>query len=179
MVEENVGYKVELVIKIGEREYILDMQEFDTTTGKEIKGIRNEEEYKMIQPSGNYIVLNDLDFSKVSLNEFGFGGYAQNISFKGNLDYNGKMVTITTMNETTLFWKIDKSGKIENLVLDIEFPNTIISKWGEGNVFSDNYGTIENIQINLTQSSLWQNGYSTLIGWENYGNISNFIVTFY
>ena len=47
-VDENANYKVELVVKIGEREYVLDMQEFKTSEGKEIKGIRNEEEYLMI-----------------------------------------------------------------------------------------------------------------------------------
>ena len=62
-IKEDQEYKMELIVKIRDREYILSTFEFNTKEG-EILGISSVEEYKTIQPEGNYIVLNDLDFRK-------------------------------------------------------------------------------------------------------------------
>ena len=53
--QENKDYKIELLVKIRDRNYTIATAEFNTKEG-EIKGISTEEEYKEIQPEGNYIV---------------------------------------------------------------------------------------------------------------------------
>ena len=62
MEKENKNYKIELLVKIRDRNYTITTAEFNTKEG-EIKGITTEEEYKEIQPEGNHIVLNNLNFT--------------------------------------------------------------------------------------------------------------------
>jgi hypothetical protein len=57
--EEHKSYSVELRIKIRDRYYTLSY--VDLTTDEEILGISTIDEWKKIQPNGNYIILNDLD----------------------------------------------------------------------------------------------------------------------
>ncbi len=56
--------KVELTIKIKEREYVLSSLEYNTQETEEIKGIYTKEDFLEIQPRGNYIVLGDIDLSR-------------------------------------------------------------------------------------------------------------------
>ena len=63
LVEDNTKYKIELLIKIRERFYTINTVEFETDSGKEIKGIFSKEDYFEIQPRGNYIVFSDLDLT--------------------------------------------------------------------------------------------------------------------
>ena len=63
--QENKNYKIELQVKIRDRNYTIATSEFNTKEG-EIKGIITEAEYKEIQPEGNYIVLNNLNFTNKS-----------------------------------------------------------------------------------------------------------------
>ncbi|MFR8753612.1 MAG: hypothetical protein ACLVGD_00020, partial [Monoglobales bacterium] len=54
-------YKVELTIKMKEREYVISSLEYDTKETEEIKGIYNKENFLEIQPKGHYMVLGDID----------------------------------------------------------------------------------------------------------------------
>ena len=88
---EIVNYTAELVIKQYGREYILNSVEFayNPETCTEIKSISTVEEFKSIQPYGNYILLNNIDLSNASsTSEFTFGN--PNIAFYGSIDFNGK-----------------------------------------------------------------------------------------
>ena len=129
-------YKVELVIKIKDREYILSKLEYNTQDTEEIKGIQSLEDYKMLQPYGKYYVLTDLNVNDSSLN---FGG--TNMRFMGELDFRGHSMNVTVNAETTLrlFYAIGNTGKIRNFVYNISLANEDLSLYQKGNLFLYNY----------------------------------------
>ena len=57
--ENNTNYKLELLIKVHNREYILATQEINSND-KELKGISTIDEFYNIQPDGNYIITSAL-----------------------------------------------------------------------------------------------------------------------
>ena len=174
--QSNKQYTAELCIKVKEREYMLSELEYNTKNGEEIQGIYDEQDYLQIQPKGKYIIINDLDFSKESSEEYSFGN--NSLIFEGNIDYNGKIITILYSSNVYLFSSISRSGKISNLVLNVKMPDEVISHWGKGAIFKINYGEINNLQVNLIHSNPYENIYNTLIGWENYGIISGFVINY-
>ena len=141
-IKENQEYKMELIVKIRDREYILSTFEFNTKEG-EILGITSVEEYKTIQPEGNYIVLNDLDFRNETSNWQ--VKFAPNVYFQGYLNFNGHIVYKRYLDggNDALFGKIGENGRIENLVLEEYFSNDLACS-GNG-LFNYNYGTISNL----------------------------------
>ena len=174
--QSNKQYTAELCIKVKEREYMLSELEYNTKNGEEIQGIYDEQDYLQIQPKGKYIIINDLDFSKESSEEYSFGN--NSLIFEGNIDYNGKIITILYSSNVYLFSSISRSGKISNLVLNVKMPDEVISHWGKGAIFKINYGEINNLQVNLIHSNPYENIYNTLIGWVNYGIISGFVINY-
>ena len=169
-------YKVELVIKIKDREYVLSELEYDTQETEEIKGIYNKEDYLEIQQRGDYIVLGDVDLTGGSGNQYVFG--SSNMRFEGTLNFNGKTVKKDYVNTTAgLFSYIGENGVIENLVLDLSFNNTVEKSYMRG-IFEYNYGTIKNIQANVMECNQLSNGDMIVIGRYNNGIVNNFIVDF-
>ena len=175
--QENKNYKIELLVKIRDRNYTIATAEFNTKEG-EIKGITTEEEYKEIQPEGNYIVLNNLDFTnKNSATDYQF---SSNMKFEGNINYNGYIITIDTVTKNNtyslnpLFYKIGENAKISNLYIELymntKFPISVKP------VFYINEGTIENCFINLKESNGKKNVDFALVGSYNKGTINNLIV---
>ena len=158
-------YKVELVIKIKDREYILDLLEFNTNNSEEIKGIYNLEDYQKIQPEGKYIVLNDL-------NLINFARTYQ-VDFNGSIDFNGHI--ITPRYGYGMFHDIGAKGIIENIVLDIRLSESAAIQYEQGYLFRYNYGTIRNIQLNLLESYNVANRELHLLGGGNLGTIENFV----
>ena len=174
-VDENANYKVELVVKIGEREYVLDTQEFKTSEGKEIKGIRNEEEYLMIQPNGNYMILSDIELSREKGTHLSFGG--EQLPFNGTLDFNGNKLILITNDVGVHFNTIGKDAVIENLVLEMHYNNTSERSWTMGLCYY-NYGIIKNIIVDVVESNSLPNHNIAPIGIRNYGTLENFVVHF-
>lgn len=174
-IKENEEYKMELIVKIRDREYILSTFEFNTKEG-EILGISSVEEYKDIQPEGNYIILNDLDFrNEVSNWQVKF---APNVYFQGHINFNGHTIYKRYFNggNDALFGKIGENGRIENLVLKEYFSNDLACL-GTG-LFDNNYGTISNLYISIEECKKNDNTNLKLLGSNNYGNISNFILKY-
>ena len=173
-IKEGHNYKLELAVKIRLRDYVISAFEFDTKNG-EILGISNVTEYKDIQPEGNYIVLNDLDFRNEAPNYLKTGGYIQ---FQGNINFNGHTVYKKTgnQNDYVLIDKIGEKGKIENIVLKIYCTNTTPAVIR--GLFNTNYGTISNIYVSVEESIGIYNNDMTLLGSDNFGTISNFIINF-
>ena len=175
--QENKNYKLELQVKIRDRNYTIATSEFNTKEG-EIKGIITEAEYKEIQPEGNYIVLNNLNFTnKSSAQEY---LYSANIEFEGNINYNGYTITMDMLNKNNatansgLFYKIGENAKISNLYIELYMNNKFSA---DGRIlFHTNKGTIENCFINLKESSNVKNMQFYLVGMYNNGTINNFIV---
>ena len=170
-------YKVELAIKIRDREYVLSELEYNTQDTEEIKGIYTVEEFREIQPKGHYIVLNDIDLSNGTgglTNRFGYY-YGRKIMFEGNINFNGNKLITDYKNSESIFSGISEEGIIENLVLEIRLNNELEINTFYGLTYS-NYGTIRNIVVNLTECSKVQNNNIFLIGSYNYGTLENFII---
>ena len=175
-IKEGHDYKLELAVKIRLRDYVISIFEFNTKNG-EILGISTVEEYKEIQPEGNYIVLNDLDFRNPST-PLGFKTSA-GIKFQGSINFNGKNILKKVANgggDNTLFGLIGEKGILENIVLKLYFINTLPSNmYG---LFSANYGTISNIYVSVEKSIKKDNVFITLLGSSNYGTITNFVINY-
>ena len=173
--EENNNYEIQLVVNINEREYILDNYEFNTNNAREIRGISTVEEYLKIQPEGEYIILNDLELNGKD-SQYRFG--ANMFGFNGIIDFNGHTITVHTLNHNNvqpLFYRIDEKGIVKNLVLNyyIDDINNLIGVRG---IFESNYGTVENIQINLKECSNLERQNVGILGNFNYGTINNFVI---
>ena len=168
-------YKVELAIEIRNREYVLSEVTFNTDKAKEIKGIYTVEDFKEIQPNGNYIVLNTLDLTKETTY---FGG--TNLSFNGTINFNGMAVELKiNSSQNKLFYKIGETGVIENLVLNIHLLNGALSYYGQGAIFVQNNGTIKDLQVNIVEAYNQAYTYmSGLIGWTNRGSIEGFVINY-
>ena len=176
-VQSGRQYKVELVIKIRDREYVLSELEYNTQDTEEIKGIYTKEEFKEIQPKGHYIVLKDIDLAEGKgglVNRFGW--YSQRtLMFGGSINFNGNKLITDYENSESIFNGISEEGVIENLVLEVRLNNEleINTFYGLTNI---NYGTIRNIVVNLTDCTEVQNQNIYLIGNANYGTLENFII---
>ena len=170
-IEPDANYKIELLVKISDRYYELDSQEFSTEGSKEIKGILNKNDYLKIQPYGEYKVLTDLDLTNsTSAGQYSFG--KSGLAFDGKIDFGGH--TITRDKNSYVFYGMQKNALIENLVFDIKLDNEIETSYI--GLVRGNYGKIRNIQINLIESTEKLNFDVYLISYDNYGTIENFVV---
>ena len=174
--KEGHNYKLELAVRIRLRDYVISTFEFNTKNG-EIIGISNIEEYKEIQPEGNYIVLNDLDFRNSTIHLEFKTNYL--MKFQGNINFNGCSIYKKVMNGNNdyyLFGTIGEKGKIENIVLRLYFINTLPSNM-QG-LFEANYGTISNLCVTVEESIKENNSNVRLLGATNYGRIENFVINY-
>ena len=110
-------YKLELLVKIRERYYIIDDLEIEVEEDTEIKAIRNLEEYKEIQPYGQYVVVNDLDMTG--------SNFIQILSFAGEIDFNGHtVIRDVSYGTVAIYYILRPTAVIENMVLEIKLNNT-------------------------------------------------------
>ena len=170
-IKEGHNYKLELAVKIRLRDYVISTFEFNTKNG-EILGISNREEYLEIQPEGNYIILNNLDFRDLT------HWTSSRKSFQGSINFNGKTLykQYNAGNNSPCFESIGENGRIENLVLKVYITNEMACTGN--NLFELNYGTISNIFISLEESIEKNNGYIRMLGAHNYGIIENFVINY-
>ena len=122
--KENKKYELQLVVNIRERFYTLYSTEFSTEG--EIKGISNNSEYLEIQPFGNYIILEDIDLTNVSGSSYRFGN--SQFGLKGKIDFQGHKLILAYKDQEGLFYKIERTGIIENVVLEFYLNNKILHK---------------------------------------------------
>ena len=173
--ESGKDYKVELAIKVNDREYTISNLEYNTNDTEEIKGIYNKEDFLEIQPKGHYIVLGDIDLSGGNGYQYTFG--TDRLPFEGTIDFNGHSLTRDSKNKTNAIIEyIAESGVIENLVLNIKLNNTIESNIIGFNAY--NYGMLKNIKLNVIEANNLPNVNLFLLNRTNYGNIENFAVNF-
>jgi len=163
--ENNTNYKLELLIKVHDREYILATQEINSNE-KELKGISTIDEFYNIQPEGNYIITNNL----VAANRT----TSSNIYFNGHINFDGYKVTVDFSTSTRLINYIGNSGLIENLVLDVHYPESAIS-WNFALCYI-NYGTIKNLVVKIAETYKVENANIAPIGQNNYGILENFVI---
>ena len=173
--EAGKKYVIQLSIKIKEREYLISKIEYSTKETEEIKGIYSVEDFLEIQPNGNYIVLNDLDFTGTN---YHFGDeWAERIKFTGKLNFNGHRVItdVANDNKSILIANVGTRGIIENLIIDIKHNNNKELDT-DGCIIKNNYGTIRNIKVNLIESNKNPNFRIALIASQNKGTIENFVI---
>ena len=197
---EIVKYTVQLLIKQYGREYILSSVEFtyDPVNCSEIKSISTVEDFKQIQPYGNYILLNDIDLTGPdTASEFTFGN--PNISFYGSIDFNGKTIKKDTYSlsrdkEITsyMFYKLDEKANLKNIVIDYYINNSknrytinvdgidtfIAAEDGTYSLFLYNNAKIDNVIVNLKECTQKQRINVGLLGYRNKGTIENFIINY-
>ena len=167
-------YKVELTIKMKEREYVISSLEYDTKETEEIKGIYNKENFLEIQPKGHYMVLGDIDLRGGINNQYRFG--SDNMPFEGKIDFNGHRVIKDLKNTNQLIiCKTSKNAVIENIVVEL-YINNEIEKGIVGAIVYNNYGVLNNIQIQVKQCSRKENTEIGLIAINNFGTINNFYI---
>ena len=171
--ETNKQYKVELVVKLRDREYVLSELEYNTNDTEEIKGIYNKEDFLEIQPRGHYIVLVDIDLRGGSGNQYRFG--SNNMPFYGKIDFNGHKLIRDAKSTSSIIHKLGESGILENVVLDIYINNSIEIKDFTGLIYN-NYGNVRNIKINLKECTNHPNKTICFVAFNNYNLIENFIV---
>ena len=172
--ESGKDYKVELAIKVNDREYTISNLGYNTKDTEEIKGIYNKEDFLEIQPRGHYIVLGDIDLSGASGSECIFGN--DNLPFEGIIDFNGYKLIRDFENTTyRLIDNISETGIIENIVFDLYFNNKIEKNDMYG-LCINNYGTIKNIQVNIEECTPLPNIGMSCITQNNYGIIENFVI---
>ena len=168
-------YKVELVVKIRDREYVLSKIDYSTKDTEEIKGIYTKEDFLEIQQRGNYIVLNDIDLSGAKGAQYKFG--STQMPFEGKIDFNGHSLTRDAQTNEAIIDVIGKEGSIENLVLNIKLNNEVEISTFKG-LAKENKGVIENVQINLIESTKVPNMDIALLCWNNYGTINKFVINY-
>ena len=166
-------YKVELVIKIKDREYILSGLEYNTQDTEEIKGIYNKEDFLEIQQRGHYIVLGDIDLRGGSNYQYRFGN--DNLKFEGTIDFNGQSLIRDITSTSAIIWNVGQNGIIKNLKLQVYLNNKTDSLNVFG-LFQSNYGKIENIMVEILESTKVQNRGVYILGYCNYGVITNFVI---
>ncbi len=171
--ETNKQYKVELVVKLRDREYVLSELEYNTNDTEEIKGIYNKEDFLEIQPRGHYIVLGDIDLRGGINAKYRFGN--DNIQFEGTIDFNGHKLIRDAKSRLPIIYKLGENGILENVVLDIYLNNDIEMSSFIGFVYS-NYGNIRNIQVNLKECNNTPNIGINFIAWNNYNKIEKFVI---
>ena len=171
--ETNKQYKVELVVKLRDREYVLSELEYNTNDTEEIKGIYNKEDFLEIQPNGHYIVLGDIDLRGGINTQYRFGN--DNLRFEGTIDFNGYKIIRDALNRESIICTLGEKGILENLVLDIYLNNNVEIANFMGLVYQ-NYGKIQNIQVNLKECNNKPNSGLNLIAWINYGYLEKFVI---
>ena len=173
--ETNKQYKVELVVKLRDREYVLSELEYNTQDTEEIKGIYNKDDFLEIQPRGHYIVLGDIDLSDGTGGQYQFGN--GNFMFEGTINFNGNKLLINN-GLLDVFHTIGENGNIQNLVLERIYNYTNFHSYG---LSFNNYGTISNVQVNIysDENYIGYRGYSKyILAYNNYGTIDKFIINF-
>lgn len=173
-IKENTNYKVELLIKIRDRFYVLDTKSFETSNGREIKGIFNKQDFLEIQPYGDYIVLNDIDLSG---ERYAYGQWDFRLAFCGTLNFNGNALIRDASNNAPVLVCIGKTGVIENIVVNVKINNTLEFS-GYHAFFGNNYGIIRNLQLNVVECSKKANANINLLGDSNKGIIEKFAINF-
>lgn len=180
IVDENTKYKIVLLIKIRDRFYTINTVEFETESGKEIKGIFNEDDFFEIQPNGNYIVYSDLNLYDKRYGMFGNIVWGDNIGnyivFNGTIDFNGHSV-VGKKDTHGLFGVVGPNGTVKNLVLNVRLTNET-GRGRYGMIAMRNQGTLTNIQINLKECTKVANSDIELLIYTNEGTLSNFSVNF-
>ena len=161
---KNKKYTVTLSVKIRNRYY--DIDSIDITTNTEIRSIKSVDEFFDIHPNGKYVVVNDLDFTSINKNIY---------DFYGEMDFQGHKVTLNWNGRGNLFEYTRGGSVLKNVVLDVYLDNPSAKAWNSPFV-RYNYGTIDNVLVNVLASTDVPNYADGVITYANYSAIKNFVI---
>lgn len=166
VLERNSEYRFELLVKIRDRFYVINSTTF--TTEKEIRSIRTIDEFFAMDRNKKYIVLNDLDFTRI--NKY------YSVTFNGEIDFQGHTVKLNMLNRPSyLFHTLSSIALIQNLDLEISLDSTVErSYWYGFNYYS--YGTIRNLKVTIVEAIAVPNIIYDTISYVNYGTVENFVI---
>ena len=170
---EGKNYRISLIVIVRERAYTVATTEFTTQNG-EILGIKNKDDFLLIQPNGNYIVLGDIDLSDATGSTCRFG--CSYFGVRGKIDFQGhKLIRTSKQNQEGVFYYIERTGSIENIVYDLYMNHAVEYGYFRGLV-TNNRGRISNLILNLKQCNELGNVATGLVGVNNYGTLENFVI---
>lgn len=165
VLDENSNYTLDLIVKIREREYTISTTSF--TTEAEIRSIKTTTDFFNMHSNGKYIVLNDLDFTRIN-SYYG--------TFSGELDFQGHTIYLNRQNRPNyLINTLNTTAIVKNLNVEIDLDNTVEISGFYGFVYY-NGGNIENIMINLNHANELPNTNISLMVGENRGIIDGFVI---
>ncbi len=166
LLDKKATYRLDLVVKITGREYVIDSVTF--TTEKEIRSIRTVADFFKMHNNGKYIVANDLDFRN--------NGNTYSAAFYGDLDFQGNKVIIAAQNgPSQLISNIASTGVVKNLDVHLYLNNTVERSYYYGLNYY-NYGTIENLMLTIEESTVVPNIIMGTVSYVNVGTITNFVI---
>ncbi len=141
--EEKQEYVIELGVMIRDRYYQLDF--FEMSTIDEVGGIVDANEFRWIQPYGNYVVLNDIEFGK---NTYCLGNELN--KFNGLVDFQGYTMSVQTYEYSYMrkFCHIGNYGVLRNLVLDVHLNHDRDTMSLDGFIDYNN-GLVQDIMVNV------------------------------
>lgn len=160
---KNKKYELRLSIKIRDRFY--DLDSIIMRTNSEIRTIKNTTDFFNMHPNGKFVVVEDLDLSTSSTTI---------PNFYGEIDFQGHTIKLDYSSRGYLFQYLRGGAVLKNLVIDMTL-NKSTRTWNSPFVLY-NYGTIDNIIVNITQSYSVSNTHWGVINYANYGTIKNFII---
>lgn len=164
--DKNVSYSVVLAVKMRDRYYDIDSIEFTTET--EIRAITTTAEFFAMHPDGKYLVLNDLDFSRI--------GTVYTSWYYGQIDFQGhKLIRNVQSAGNRLFEQFRSSAVLKNVNMEMHLDNPTGREWYYG-LITYNFGTIDNIYLTVEDATLAPNYVFTLMTYANYGTIKNFVI---
>ncbi len=143
-----------------------DLYKVDFETDQEIRVIRNITDFFNMHSKGYYIALADLDFMN--------NGSVYSAIFNGVLDMQGHKIIYNSAKRSYLFHTIGGGGVIKNADVRYYLNNTSAKGYHYGLTYI-NYGTIQNMMFTVEESKKVSNYYFSLLGWQNFGTLENFI----
>ena len=164
---KNKEIKFSLVIKVRDRDY--EISSLELNTNEQIRSLTTPIEFRDMHSYGKYIVLNDLDFTQS-------GNYYYSSNFYGEVDFQGhKLIYSSHASKTSyLIHTIASSAHIYNMNIEFHANNQSGRSWYYG-LFYQNFGTVDNFMVTVVESNQLPNYVYTVIGYVNYGRISNFV----
>ncbi len=134
-----------------ERFRLYDIYKYNFTTEIEYRAIRTPEDFMNMHAYGNYIVINDLDFTNYS----GSSASAFSGTFQGSIDFQGHKLVMTTGTKLRyLFSTLGGGARVKNLDLHIIFnhKSNVLSAF-QG-VADSNYGQILNLMVTTVNDTI-------------------------
>ena len=161
---KNKKYTITLAAKIRNRFY--DIDSININTNSEIRSIRTEDELFDIHPNGKYVVVNDLDISRINR-------YIGNLY--GEIDFQGHILKMNWNGRNYLFQYTRGGSVVKNVVIDLNLDNPSGKSWTSPFILY-HYGTLDNVQLNITECTNAANYASGILTYANYSVVKNFVI---